>query len=207
MTTLIVARHGNTFENGEPPHRIGWRTDLPLTETGWAQARALGRWLKDNSFLPDALFTGKTRRTRDTALIAMIEAGCTLHIQPEVLFNEIDHGPDENRTEDEVIARIGAQALKDWDERSMVPPGWLADPEALTSGWTTFGDRIVKNYPGCTILAVTSNGVARFALQLAENAPETGNKKLATGALGILQHDGQSWQIKEWNIRPPLSSS
>jgi transcriptional regulator GlxA family with amidase domain len=32
MTTLIIARHGNTFEDGETPRRVGARTDLPLSE-------------------------------------------------------------------------------------------------------------------------------------------------------------------------------
>ena len=34
MTRLVIVRHGNTFEAGEPPRRIGARTDLPLTATG-----------------------------------------------------------------------------------------------------------------------------------------------------------------------------
>ena len=30
MTTrLIIARHGNTFEKGQTPTRVGGRTDLP----------------------------------------------------------------------------------------------------------------------------------------------------------------------------------
>ena len=31
MTTLVVIRHGNTFEADEEPRRVGARTDLPLT--------------------------------------------------------------------------------------------------------------------------------------------------------------------------------
>ncbi len=42
MTRLVIVRHGNTFEAGEPPRRIGAGTDLPLTESGIDQARALG---------------------------------------------------------------------------------------------------------------------------------------------------------------------
>ena len=43
MTRLYIARHGNTFEAGEAPRRVGRRTDLPLTAAGRAQAEALGR--------------------------------------------------------------------------------------------------------------------------------------------------------------------
>ena len=41
MTTLIIARHGNTFDKGDIPTRVGARTDLPLVEKGRAQAKAL----------------------------------------------------------------------------------------------------------------------------------------------------------------------
>ncbi|MGA3882329.1 histidine phosphatase family protein, partial [Bacillus pumilus] len=39
---FVIVRHGNTFAAGEPPRRIGARTDLPLTAQGQAQAEALG---------------------------------------------------------------------------------------------------------------------------------------------------------------------
>ena len=35
-TTLIVVRHGNTFNSGDTILRVGGATDLPLTEKGIA---------------------------------------------------------------------------------------------------------------------------------------------------------------------------
>lgn len=205
MTTLIIARHGNTFAEGEAPRRIGWRTDLPLTETGRAQARALGVYLKGNGLLPDAVFTGRTRRTIETAEIAMIGAGRALHIQPDSFFNEIGYGPDENRTEDEVAARVGAAALKAWDEKAAVPPGWEADPAGIIGGWRDFADRVARDYGGCAVMAVTSNGVARFAPHLTgdfEGFRARHGLKLATGALAVLRHEGGKWGVEAWNERP-----
>ena len=48
--------------------------------------------------------------------------------EPETapFLREIDHGPDENCTEDKVQARIGAAALAEWDAAATPPPGWSA---------------------------------------------------------------------------------
>ena len=66
MTTLIIARHGNTFEDGEPPRRVGARTDLPLTNKGRMQARAVGLWLKENKLMPDVVYSSTLQRTIET---------------------------------------------------------------------------------------------------------------------------------------------
>lgn len=204
-TTLIIARHGNTFEAGETPRRVGLGTDLPLTEAGIDQARRMGAHLKANNLLPDAAFTSYLCRTQQTARMALAEAGCTLFIQPDALFNEIDYGPDENKTEDEVIARIGAQALKDWDEQGVMPNGWEPDPFTIIDGWLSFGGRMADQYPGCRILVVTSNGIARFAPYLTgafEDFRRDHKLKIATGALATLEHDGSGWAVTGWNIKP-----
>ena len=64
MTTLIIARHGNTFNPGDTPTRVGKHTDMPLVEKGEAQGRALGRYLKEHE---------RTRARRERA--AEREAG------------------------------------------------------------------------------------------------------------------------------------
>ncbi len=205
MTTLIIARHGNTFEDNEPPRRIGRRTDLPLTEKGRAQARALGRWLQENDMRPDAIFTSHLRRTRETAALAMIEARLALHLQKEGIFNEIDYGPDENKTEAEVMARIGEPALKEWDEKAIVPPGWKADPESLMDNWQLFGERIRKSYPGCVVMVITSNGIARFAPCLTgdwQGFKEKYPLKISTGAFCILESSDKVWAVRHWNKKP-----
>lgn len=205
MTTLIIARHGNTFEEKEPPRRIGRRTDLPLTKQGIGQARAIGRYLSDSEILPVAAFSGSLQRTRDTAIQALVQAGHMVDVQPENLFDEVDYGPDENKTDAEIIARVGAKALKDWDEKATVPPGWNVDTPAIIQGWLDFAARMVQEYEGMRVLAVTSNGIARFAPYLTGNFEEFTKKhslKIATGSLCRLDHDGKGWKVVNWNIRP-----
>ena len=201
MTLLIIARHGNTFEPHEIPRRVGARTDLPLVEKGREQAAALGRYLRENGMLPEAVYASQLKRAVETAELALAAAKFKLPVRQTDIFNEIDYGIDENRPEEEVKARLGEQALKDWDEKGVVPPGWEADPAALIRNWRDFAVHIVGEHPQGTVLVVTSNGVARFAPQL---AAFDAYPKLSTGALGILHYedDGAGWNLEGWNIRP-----
>ena len=70
MTTLIIARHGNTFGPDVTPTRIGARTDLPLVESGQTQGEKLGAWLKENEVYPEVVYSSELQRTKQTAEIA-----------------------------------------------------------------------------------------------------------------------------------------
>ncbi len=204
MTTLIIARHGNTFESGETPRRVGARTDMPLTETGREQARAIGLYLKDNKLIPDVVYASQLQRTQETAKLAIKESGVTNPVFALDIFNEIDYGPDENKTEEEVIARIGTDAIQKWDEQTIVPPGWDADPKAIIQNWLDFAEQIRAHDDNETVLVVTSNGIARFAPHLTGNFAsfaDTHGLKLATGALAILKYQN-NWIVEKWNLKP-----
>lgn len=197
MTTLIIARHGNTFEEGERPRRVGARTDLPLTEKGREQARAIGRYLKENKLIPDVVYSSPLQRTKETAKLAIKETGVTNPVFELDIFNEIDYGPDENKPEEDVIARIGAQALKDWDERALVPPGWNADPQIIIQNWQGFADQIRAHDDNETALVVTSNGIARFAPHITgdfESFRQKHGIKLSTGGLWIFTFRDGLWE-------------
>ena len=87
----------------------------------------------------------------------------------------------------------------------MVPDGWKADPQAIIEHWHGFARQIIEHGDGEKILAVTSNGIARFAPYITgdfEGFRTTHKLKIATGALCILLHDDHSWKVKEWNIKP-----
>lgn len=214
MTTLIIARHGNTFDPGETPTRVGVRTDLPLVESGREQARALGRYLREHDLRPDAAYCSALRRTRETAEIALREAGIRLPVYALDIFNEIDYGPDENKTEAEVIARIGKDAIDAWDKNAIVPDGWLATPEEIIRNWQDFAAHIAKKddtqsgHPldiHETVLVVTSNGIARFAPHIAGDYEAFCREhpiKLSTGALGIVNITENKGKIIVWNVKP-----
>lgn len=193
---LIIVRHGNTFDAGDVVTRVGGRTDLPLSTSGMAQAEALARHFAGTPFV--SARAGPLKRTRETA-----HAILALHANPpelitDLFLREIDYGPDENRPEDAVIARIGKSALEAWEKDSIVPPGWRVDPEALIGNWQeTFHD--LRDEPGDHLI-VTSNGIARFALAAAGAARQ--DAKLKTGAWGVVEVTGQDVSVVAWNVRP-----
>jgi probable phosphoglycerate mutase len=204
MTKLIIARHGNTFGPNDTPTRVGARTDLPLVESGREQAQKLGQYLKSQNLIPEITYSSQLKRTKETAEIALKETGFPQPVYALDIFNEIDYGPDENQTEDKVIARIGEEAIQDWDNKAIVPEGWNFDPAQCIENWKNFADHIVKDEQD-VILVVTSNGIARFAPHLTNNFDafvQEHKIKLSTGALALVEFIGGSWVIKEWNIKP-----
>lgn len=205
MTTLIIARHGNTFGPDDIPTRVGAKTDLPLVDSGKEQARKIGAWLKAYSKIPDVVYASELQRTQETAKLAIQESGVSNPIYTLDIFNEIDYGPDENKPEAEVIARIGEQAIKDWDEKAIVPDGWIVDPDTIIQNWRDFADQIRAHDDDETALVVTSNGIARFAPHILgdfEGFAATHKIKLSTGALSVFTFKDGAWHCDLWNHRP-----
>lgn len=192
MTRLVIVRHGNTFEAGEAPRRVGARTDLPLTEAGVEQARALGWHFARNRVAFDRVLSSPLIRARHTASEIIDK-------EPETaeFLNEIDHGPDENLPEDAVVARIGREALERWERDLVAPPGWDVGAEWRIAAWHEF-ERTADG----TILLVTSNGAARFALAALGLMREDGAMKLRTGAYGVIDIYGTSARLVGWDQRP-----
>ena len=204
MTRLIIARHGNTFDPQQTPTRVGARTDLPLVEKGRAQAEAIGQYLKANQLIPDVIYSSHLQRTIETAKIAVKASGVSNPVYQLDIFNEIDYGPDENKTEEQVIARIGKEAIEKWDKDAVVPEGWLVDPDEIIKNWIDFAEQIRAHDDNETVLVVTSNGTARFAPYITgdyEGFSKEHSIKLSTGALGILNFTDDKWQIQDWNLR------
>lgn len=193
---IFIIRHGNTFSPGEAPRRIGAGTDLPLVDSGHAQADRLGAHLAKRGLAIASLASSPLLRARETAE----RIGAALRHAPDGTLpwlNEIDHGPDEGQPEEAVIARIGTEAIARWDRQGIAPPDWTVDAEARIAAWHAF----FRQAPERDHLLVTSNGAARFAL-LALGA-STDGLKLRTGAYGELAIgiDG-AITLSSWDIRP-----
>lgn len=204
MTKLLIARHGNTFGANDILRRVG-KTDLPLVDTGLAQGRALGKYLKQHALIPDFIYTSELLRTKQTAEQAQISLGTTLPLQELAIFNEIDYGPDENQPETIVKERLGQSALQAWEERAIVPDGWNFDPDSCIKNWWKFAKDIAENHSGKTILVVTSNGIGRFSPHLTgdfANFSQKNKIKIATGKLCIFKKTDNDayWKCEAWNV-------
>ncbi len=201
MTRLIIARHGNTFDKGDTILRVGARTDLPLSSSGILQADNLGKFLEQKNLIPDIVFVSELKRVKETANHAL----SIMQLKPKILetniFNEVDYGQDDGKTEAEVILRIGQSAMDKWESDGILPNGWITNPKIIIQNWISFGEEIIKNYKDKTILVVTSNGIARFAPHLTgefDNFKKDNKIKLATGACSLLVNKDNKWNIDFW---------
>jgi probable phosphoglycerate mutase len=202
MTSLcVIVRHGNTFAPGEEPRRIGVATDLPLVASGRDQAIDLGDYFSTLGWHFDRVLASPLLRTRETATLILSRLPQSPVVEPCRWLAEIDHGPDENRTEPEVIARIGTTALAAWDAQGVPPQDWRVDTDARREGWLRF----FAAQPKGMSLLVTSNGAARFGLlcdeHLIKQATTLPSLKLATGAFGLIALEAGGPRLVAWNKR------
>ncbi|MEM6586779.1 MAG: histidine phosphatase family protein [Pseudomonadota bacterium] len=202
---FVIVRHGNTFENGETPRRVGARTDLPLTAKGWEQARALGAYFANKDIQFDRILISPLLRTQQTARAILDAQPSPPEAQTAEFLREIDYGPDENKPESEVLARIGSAALEAWEKRGEEPEGWIVNASERLEAWR---DLLTDAHarPGSTLL-VTSNGAARFALlaepELAKASAQLESLKLPTGGFGIVARSKSGrLDLIEWGERP-----
>ena len=206
MSRVTIVRHGDTFAPGEAPRRVGARTDPPLVASGRAQAAAIGSAFAGAETRFTRILCSPLRRTRETAMLILAALdGARATIETCAWLAEIDHGPDENRLETEVVARIGADAIAAWDQRGIAPPGWTVDADARIAAWRTFLAELRADGAEDALL-VTSNGAARFALLadagLAEQARAAGSFRLRTGAWGRLVLGRDATRLDAWDVRP-----
>ncbi len=210
MADLYIVRHGNTFEAGETPRRVGGRTDLPLTREGETQAKRLGAFFASCNVRFQLILTSPLCRTMRTAQLIAEEMGISAPHETAVWLREIDYGEDENQPEDLVRARIGDTALKAWEAEATPPPGWRVDTAGLTASWRRLFEATAAAAEADdtgAVLAVTSNGVARFALRALDIPPALSSPlKLRTGAYGVVQvtrlKDRVDAELIGWDQRP-----
>ncbi|MEP1145159.1 MAG: histidine phosphatase family protein [Henriciella sp.] len=204
MTTIYVVRHGNTFDKGDTITRVGAKTDLPLSVSGTAQAEALATHFE--GLAPQGFhvaYCSPLLRTRQTAeAILSVQPG-GIALETLEFLREVDYGPDENRPEEEVVARIGEEALRAWDEHAVPPPGWEIDPEQLKAAWRDLFVALGKTSSNKPVLIVTSNGIARFLLDAVTTyQTEPASIKLKTGAYGTMRVSDETVTLINWNVRP-----
>ncbi|MGL6022427.1 MAG: histidine phosphatase family protein [Chitinophagaceae bacterium] len=200
-TKIIIARHGNTFHKEEKPRRLGI-TDIPLVEEN--RAKSIGKYLLKNNFIPTVVYAAPLQRTMQTALLAIQQMNQDISIISDSQFSEINYGIDENKIEEEVVQRIGENALQQWNEKAIVPQGWEVDPLQIINIWIDFSKYIENTYTNKNVLIVSSNGIIRFAPYITGNFEEFTkhhNIKVGTGHIAIFEKElGDTfWQCLFWN--------
>jgi broad specificity phosphatase PhoE len=135
LTELWLVRHGESTANvaasradreGDEVIHVDHRDpDVPLSETGEAQARALGRWFASRSDVPTAVFSSHYLRARTTTGIALAEAGIEVGVTQDERLRDRELGILDLLTSRGVAARHPDEAARRrWlGKLSYRPPG------------------------------------------------------------------------------------
>lgn len=207
---LILARHGNTFGPGETPVWVGAREDLPLTEKGRVQSVQFGLALKEAGIVPARIIAGPLQRTANGAQLAAAECGFVGEVEIDPRLREIDYGSWGGRSDEEIAAQWGSQAIEDWRERSIVPEGagWSPTPQRIAgNAQDILADIAAMAAPADTVLLISSNGILRyFHALLGGDAARPELAKMRTGHWSAATTSGAGWTLHAWNLPPSANT-
>jgi probable phosphoglycerate mutase len=195
MPVLLLVRHGETAWNRE--RRWQGQHDLPLTETGEAQSRAIGDRLA--SIRLDAIYSSDLERARQTA--AAVAARHALAIVFDPRLREVDVGSWMGLTSDEAGVR-DPEGHARWLEGGT---GW-SDGEtypAMAERVVGAVDEIASRYSGRERIVVVAHGgpiraLAAHAVGLAGD----GRTRLAAGpnaSLTTIDVRPAGWRLMGYN--------
>jgi broad specificity phosphatase PhoE len=158
MVTIILIRHGETDWNKEQVFR--GKIDVPLNQTGVAQARALGEALAEIAI--DALYASPLARAFETARV--LAEGRKRAVRAEEGLSDVDFGLWQGMSKGKV--------KEDYPDLYST---WLTDPHLVTlpRGETLFKvqkrsmavlERAIESNPGKTIAIVSHRVVNKVIL-------------------------------------------
>ena len=193
-TVLTVVRHGETTWNAEG--RIQGHLDIPLSDTGLAQAAAIGQRLGTEAF--DAIFSSDLERALQTARPIARHPGQT--ILREARLRERHLGVLQGLTGEEAVVRQ--------------PHAWGAfkarNPEAALEGGETLGEfsqrvvglleELLSAHEGSRLLLVTHGGVLDAAYRHATGMPLNALRDfpIYNASVNVLRHRGGAWAVESW---------
>jgi 2,3-bisphosphoglycerate-dependent phosphoglycerate mutase len=193
-TVLTLVRHGETEWNAAG--RIQGHLDIPLNDTGLAQATAIGERLGGEAF--DAILSSDLERALQTARPIARHSEQT--ILRDARLRERHLGVLQGLTGEEAAIRQ--------------PHAWGAfkarNPEAALDGGEMLGefsrrvvgliDELLRAHAGSRLLLVTHGGVLdavyRHAIGMRLNAPR--DFPIYNASVNVLRHRGGVWNVEVW---------
>jgi probable phosphoglycerate mutase len=193
-TELILIRHGETAWNRE--RRMQGQTDTPLSDTGRAQAEAVGRRLAQHAFA--ALYSSDLSRAWNTA--AAISRASGREIRREPALRERTFGIFEGFTYDEMAQRFPREharfATRDPDYA--VPGG--ESPRQFFERSLACLDAIAHAHAGECVVVVTHGLVLDTLHRAAHNMPLDAKREapLLNASLNTFRRLADGWREIEW---------
>lgn len=199
---VIAGRHGNTFDVGDTVVMVGASQDLPLTDRGRQQARAVADALTPYRAEINLVLAGPLKRTREFAELVIEVASIKARLTLDPRLRELDYGAWGGLSDEQIIALSGSSAALDaWRERGERPHGVQFTPsqqqaeremEALLEE--------LAQHDGISVV-ITSNGRLRETGQFISHNGQT-SWKVGTGRLCVFEYLNGTWKIVAWDIAP-----
>jgi probable phosphoglycerate mutase len=184
---VVLVRHGAT-EWSETGRHTG-RTDIPLTDKGLDQARAVAQLLHARTF--GLVLTSPMRRARDTCDLAGYGDGAEITDD----LSEWDYGDYEGRTTPDIREAV---------------PGWTVWTHPMPNGESIEqvarrADRVIERAlaaDGDTALFAHGHILRVLTARWCELVPQEGRRfVLGTGTLCVLGWEHEYRTIRAWNNR------
>ncbi len=194
-------RHGETVWNHE--RRFTTRTDVPLSEAGEAQAREAADMLAATRI--DRIYSSPLSRARYTAeAVAGVQSPAPA-VEIDDRLTEIDAGPFEGKTEDELKAGPLAEQFERWhsDDAPEFPEGTEPFDRALERA-AAFLDQHADE--DGTTLVVTHGSLARLMVSsyfLGGPPPKHRHLWLDNCRLAVLEWRGGVPKLTGFNVTRP----
>jgi broad specificity phosphatase PhoE len=189
-TVIGLLRHGQT--NWNIDFRLQGVTDIPLNETGIAQARIAGQVIaksaqEGNSW--DLILSSPLSRARDTAVMVSEALGIS-GISVEQLLLERSFGEAEGLSHEEWKAK--------YDDTNHVPGGETLE-QLEARAWILL-QRLLDQHEGKRVLTVSHGALIRTLLRLVSKGefPREG-ERLGNACLSVFEHSLETgWVIASY---------
>lgn len=158
MTTLLLARHGETDWNREG--RWQGHSNTPLNESGRRQAAELAGQLDG----VDVLYSSDLDRARETAEIVGAQLGLEVHFDERL--RERSFGAWEGLTTADIESRF-AEPFRRWREGESHGADDAEPFEEFGSRVNSFLEDVLERHPDETVLVIAHGGAIRVIHALA----------------------------------------
>lgn len=203
MTLLWLIRHGETSWNAEG--RVQGQTDVPLSDVGHAQARAVAGRLAGRNF--GALYSSDLQRVTQTAQPAAQALGLPIRVEPRL--RERHYGMFETMTYAEVKVRYPAEYAR---FRAHDPEFDFNGGEGLRAFYersVACLSAIAAGHAGQDVLVFTHGGVLDMAYRYAKRLGLATKRdfEIPNAALNQIEVANDGWNVLAWAERAHLEAA